>query len=66
MQYAIGSDEVFLPDAGKLVVLFYLLTTTTNILSSGESMRPFWFPIGVTLCGLNSSIGLSYLDDQPG
>ena len=59
---ATESEVVLLLDIGKRAATFYLLTMTTNALSSGELIKSIHSPSSVTLHGLSSFIGLSYLD----
>ncbi|KAF8548458.1 hypothetical protein OG21DRAFT_1449085 [Imleria badia] len=42
ISYATHSEDVFLSDIGKWVVLFYLLTMTTNVLSSALLAYRIW------------------------
>ena len=39
MLHATDVEDVFLPNIGKWVVPFYVLTMATNVLSSGEFIK---------------------------
>jgi hypothetical protein len=66
MVHETDSEVVFLLAIGKWVATFYLLTMTTNVLSTGELIKVVHSPSSVTLHGLSSSIGLPYPGDKSG